>query len=98
MAKVLLTGLVAVVWSPGSPAQPIPPPTAYSATMLVTRTSGPTIYEKKVYRDGNKIMVQEFQDYPEPISASLNPTVQLRRNRVYYNLDTHKWFRADAQE
>ena len=97
MAKMLPAGLVALVVAAGAPAQPVPPPTAYSATMLVT-LSGPAIYGKKVYRDGARMMVEQFQDTPDPIGAFLAPTVQAHRSRVYYNLDTHQWFGTDPNE
>lgn len=60
MAKMLLAGLVALVMAPRAPAQMAPPPMPYSATMLVTFTSGPAIYGTKVYRDGVRMMVEHF--------------------------------------
>ncbi len=98
MAKMSLVALVTLVTAAGAPAQSAPPPTAYSATMLVTLTSGPAVYGKKVYRDGARMMVEQFEDAPNPIGAFLAPTVQAHRSRVYYNLDTRKWFGTDANE
>jgi hypothetical protein len=95
MAKMFLAGLVALDMAAVAPAQPVPPPTAYSATILVTLTNGPAIYGKRVYRDGARMMVEEFQDTPVPMGPFLAPTVQGHRGRVYYNLDTHKWFGTD---
>jgi|GEM_PF-3413672 len=98
MARILLVALTALGMAAGAPAQTVPPPKAYSATMLVTFANNSTIYEKKVYRDGARMMVEQFQDAPTPLSPSLSPSAQLHRNRVYYNLDTHKWFGTDPSE
>lgn len=96
MAKMLLAGVVGLVMAAGAPAQLVRPPTAYSATILVTLTNGAAIYGKKVYRDGARMMVEEFQDTPVPMGPFLAPPVQGHRGRIYYNLDTHKWFGTDA--
>lgn len=98
MAKIGLAVLVALGMAASPPVPAVPPPSAYSATMLVTFTSSPTVYGKKVYRDGARLMVEQFQDAPDPIGGFLAPTFQAHRSRVYYNLDTHKWFSTDANE
>jgi hypothetical protein len=94
MPKLLLAGLAVLLLAADAPAQPLPPPTAYSAEMLVTFKNSQVIFGMKIYRDGAKMMVEQFRDTPDPIEAWL-PTVPPSRSRVYYNLDTHKWFSTD---